>query len=191
MRPMIQRADEECDQAHGLFGPGQADEPREGGVEDAFAGERPGDGVPEGGDGWAPALEDEWGEDDSLPELGVGAGVPLVLQHADGDDEDEEIDGIETGEAGEPELALAEGFAAVGVVVGEDVAGDEEEEADEDVAVVDEGIEKAEMRRREVEEDDEDGEQSADAGERREGRLASGGRLRSQCWRLHDLGLGL
>ncbi len=139
-------SDEQSDQAQRLRGPGEADEPGEGGVEDAFAGERPGYGVPEGGDGWAPALEDEWGEDDSLPELGVGASVPLVLQHGDGDDEDEEIDGIETREAGEPELALGEGLRAVGVVVGEDVAGDEEEDADEDVAVVDEGIEEAEVR---------------------------------------------
>ena len=57
-----------------------------------------------------PTLEDERGEDDSLPELGVGARVPLVLHHAEGDEEDEEIDGIETGEAGEPELALVEGL---------------------------------------------------------------------------------
>ncbi len=58
-------------------------------VEDALAGEGPGDGVPEGGDRWAPTLEDERGEDDSLPELGVGARVPLVLHHAEGDEEDE------------------------------------------------------------------------------------------------------
>jgi hypothetical protein len=91
--------------------------------------------------------------------------VPFVAHHGDGEQEHEEIDGIEAGETGEPELALAEGFAAVGVVVGEDVAGDEEEDADEDVTVVDEGIEKAEMGRREVEEDDEDREEGADAGE--------------------------
>ena len=78
--------DEEEDQGQGSFGPGQADEPGEGGVEDAFAGEGPGDRVPEGGDRRAPTLKDERSEDDSLPELGVRAGGPLVLDHADGDD---------------------------------------------------------------------------------------------------------
>ena len=90
-------------------------------------------------------LKDEGGEDDSLPELEVGAGVPLVLHHAEGDEEHEEVDGVEAGEAGEPELALDEGFGAVGVVVGEDVAGDEEEDTHEDVTVIDDGIEEAEV----------------------------------------------
>jgi hypothetical protein len=103
-------------------------------------------------------------KDDSLPELGVRTGMPLVAHHADGEQENEEIDGIQTGETGEPELTLAKGFAAVGVVVGEDVAGDEEEDADEDIAVVDEGIKKTEVRRSEVEENDEDCEQGTDAG---------------------------
>ena len=79
MRPMAQSADEEQDQVQRSFGPRQADQPREGQVEDALAGEGPGDGVPEGGDRGAPTLEDERGEDDSLPELGVGPGVPFVL----------------------------------------------------------------------------------------------------------------
>ena len=48
--------------------------------------------------------------------------MPLVTHHADGEQEHEEIDGIQTGETGEPELTLAKGLAAVGVVVGEDVA---------------------------------------------------------------------
>ena len=98
--------DEEGDEAEGLSGPGQADEPGEGGVEHALAGEGPGDGVPEGGDRRAPALEDERGEDESLPELGVRACVPLFLHHADGDEQDEEIDGIQARDAGQPELAL-------------------------------------------------------------------------------------
>ena len=139
------------------FGPRKADEPGEGGIEDALAGEGPGDGVPKSGDRGAPTLEDERSEDEALPELGVGAGVPLVQNHAEGDDEDEEVDGIETREAGEPEVALDECFAAVGIVVGEDVTGDQEEDADEDVAVIDERVQKAEVGRREVEEDDEDG----------------------------------
>jgi hypothetical protein len=142
------------DQVNGLPGPRGADEEGEGGVEDHLAGEGPGDGVPEGGEGRTPTLENEWREDEALPELEVGAGLPLALQHVEGEDEDEKIDGIESGEAGEPEVALDEGRGAVGVIVSEDVAGDEEEDADEDVAIVDDGIEETEMRRREVKEDD-------------------------------------
>jgi hypothetical protein len=182
--------DEESDQTLRRFGPGQADEPGEGEVENALAGEGPGYGVPEGGDGGAPTLKNKRGEDDSLPELAVGAGVPLVLEHADREDEDEEIDGIEARETGEPELALREGFAAVGVVVGEDVARDDEEDTDEDVSVIDEGIEEAEVRGREVKEDDEDGEQGADASEGGEGWLASGCGLMGRGRRLLDLGFG-
>jgi hypothetical protein len=37
-------------------------------------------------------------------------------------------------------LALVEVSAPVGGVIGEDVPGDEEEDADEDVSVVDEGL---------------------------------------------------
>ncbi len=140
------------------FGPGCADEPGEGGVEDDLAGEGPGDSVPEGGDRWAPALKDQWSEDHSLPEFEVGAGVPLFLNHAERDDQDQEIDGVKTREAGQPKLPLDESLGAIGVVVGEDVAGDEEEDADEDVTVIDDGIKESEVRRREVEEDDEDGE---------------------------------
>src|SRR5271154_6429702 len=105
--------------------------------------------------------------------------MPLVLNHAYGEDEDEKIDGIEAGEAGEPELALGEGSAAIGVVVGEDVAGDEEEDADEDVSVVDEGVEKDEMRRGEEKEDDEDGKESADSCEGRKLGLSRSCRFRN------------
>ena len=65
--------------------------------------------------------------------------------------------------------------AAVGVVVGEDVAGDEEEDADEDVAVVDEGVEKAEVRRREMKRMMKMARQGADAGEGGERGFAGGG----------------
>ncbi len=102
----------------------------------------------------------------------------------------QKIDGIETRESGEPELALDEGLCAVGVVVGEDVAGDKEEGADKDVAVVDDWVEKAEVRRREVEEDDGQGEQGTDTGKRRQGRLAGGRWLSGQNWRPLGLGFG-
>ena len=184
-------AKQEKDELEGLLRPGQTDEPGEGQVEDALAGEGPGDGVPEGGDGGAPTLKYEGSEDDSLPELGVGAGEPLVLDHARRYEQNEEIDGVETGEAGEPELALVEIAAAVGIVVGKDVAGDEEEDSNEDVSVVDEGVEKAEMRRGEVEEDDEDGEEGADAGEGGQLRLSRGRRLRCCCSRFFGFELRL
>ena len=74
--------------------------------------------------------------------------------------------------AGGSVIWLPSGGGAVSVVVGEDVAGDEEEDADEDIAVIDEGIEKAEVRRGEMEKNDEDGEEGADAGEGGQGWLA-------------------
>jgi hypothetical protein len=132
--------EKEKDELQGLLRPGQANHPREGEIEDALAGEGPGDGIPEGCDGRAPALQDEGCEDESLPKLGMRAGLPLVLHHPQRDEENEEIDGIETGEAREPELTFIEISAPVGIVVGEDIAGDEEEDADEDVSVVDEGV---------------------------------------------------
>jgi hypothetical protein len=121
----------------------------------------------------------------------VGTGIPLVLHHTEGDDENEKIDRIKTREAGEPEVALDESFAAVSVVVGEDVAGDQEEDADEDITVIDKGIEKAKMGRREVEEDDEDGEEGADAGKRGQRRFAGKARPGGRSRRLSDFGLGL
>jgi hypothetical protein len=98
--------------------------------------------------------------------------VPLVLDHAEGDEQHEEVDGIEAREAGQPELTLDEGLRTVGVVIGEDVARDEEEDAYEDVAVVDDGIEQTEVWGGEVEEDDEDSEQGTNTGESWQGRLA-------------------
>ena len=155
--------DDQKNQPRWFLWPWEANEPRECRVEDDFTRQGPGDGVPEGGDRGAPPLEDERGENHSLPEFEVGACVPLVLDHAEGDEEHEEVDGVEAGEAGQPELTLDEGLRAVGVVLGEDVAGDEEEDANKDVAVVDDGVEEAEMWWGEVEEDDEDSEQGTDA----------------------------
>ena len=117
--------------------------------------------------------------------------MPLVANHGDGKEKDEEIDGVQPRETGEPELTFDQEFATVGVVVGEDVAGDEEEDADEDVAIVDEWKEKAEVRRREVEEDNREGEKGADAGERRQRRLARDCGLGSRSGRPLDLGFGL
>ncbi len=83
-----------------------------------------------------------------------------------------QINGIEPREAGDPEVALVERLGAVGIVIRKDVAGDQEEDADEDVAAVDEGVEQAQMRRREVEEHNTEREQRANAGQGRQGRLA-------------------
>jgi hypothetical protein len=110
-------------------------------------------------------LEDKRREDNSPPELGVRACLPLVLNHAERDQENKEIDRIKAGETGEPEVALRKRIAAVGVVVGENVPGDEEEDSDKNIAVVDKWVEKTEVRRREMEQNDEDCKQCADAGE--------------------------
>ena len=103
----------------------------------------------------------------SLPEIRVGAGVPFILQHAQGQRENQKIDGIEAGEAGEPELPLDQGGGAVGVVVGQDKAGDEEEETHKHVRVIDDGIQVMQMRRREVEQHNIQSQQSSESGESR------------------------
>ncbi len=75
------------------------------------------------------------------------------------------IDRIEPRETGEPELALVERGAAVEVVVGEDETRDQEEDVDEDEAVLNKGTKRAEVGRREVEENDIERQQGTDAGE--------------------------
>jgi hypothetical protein len=117
--------------------------------------------------------------------------VPLILDHARGDEQNKKVDRIEAREAGEPELALVEILATVGVVVSKDVTGDEEEDADEDVSVVDKRVQNAEMGRREVEENDKDGKQCPNACEGGELWLAKGRRPRSLYLRLFDFELML
>ena len=68
-------AEQQRDQAAGRFGPGQANEPGEGEVEGGLAGERPGDGVPEGGERGAPALQQQRRQDDPGEELGRASGL--------------------------------------------------------------------------------------------------------------------
>ncbi len=168
------------DEARGGFGPGQADEPGKAEVEQQVAGEGPGDGVPEGGEHGAPALEEERGEDDAGEELAVGVGVPLADEHDDGQRQRECVDGVEAGEARAPEVTLLEWGGAAGVVVGEDVAGEQEEEADEDVGVIDDGVERPHVRRGEVEEHDVHREQGTHTGERRQRRRFA--RVRRGAW---------
>ena len=78
MSPTAQMASSSAIRRPGDLGQRQADEPGEGEVEQRLAGEGPGDGVPEGGEHRAPALEQERGEDDAGEELAVGVGVPLA-----------------------------------------------------------------------------------------------------------------
>src|SRR6266567_3604883 len=95
----------------------------------------------------------------------MGPGVPLQLEHLERDDQREQKDRIEPREAGQPELALDQRSGPIGVVVGQDVAGDQEEHVHEHVAVVDDPIQRSEVRRREVKEDDIEGEERANARE--------------------------
>jgi hypothetical protein len=119
-------------------------------------------------------LKEKRGEEEAVPELDVRAGLPFDREQRKGEQEDEEVGGVEAGEAGYPEVAFDQSGGAAGVVVGEDEAGDQEEAADKDEAVVEDGLEPGEVRRGEVEEQDGDGEQRADAGEGGKRRLAGG-----------------
>ena len=101
--------EKKSDQPGGFGRPWKAHQQREHGVEGDLAGERPGDGVPEGGEVGEPALEKDEREEGALPEIVEIADVPLGTQHFPGADEDEEVDGIEAGKAGDPEFAVVEG----------------------------------------------------------------------------------
>ena len=70
--------------------------------------------------------------------MGLRLGVKFDGEHAHRNDQAEQIHGVEPREACQPELAylhLASG-RAIGVVVGEDEARKQQEEADRGVAVV-------------------------------------------------------
>ena len=98
-------------------GPGVEQE-GEGQVEHDLTREGPGHGVAEGGKVWTPTLKEQGSQDDPTPELSMRAGGPLALQHANGDNQYQKIDGIETGEACKPEPSrFVEGEGAIGVVI--------------------------------------------------------------------------
>ena len=94
--------------------------------------------------------------------------VELRPEHAEGNNQAEEVDGVEPGESREPELAEAHFAArsAIGIVVGEDEAGEQKKEADRGVAVVDDGCQPAEGPGiGKVEEDQVEGREGAEAGQ--------------------------
>src|SRR5208283_2318039 len=122
-------------------------------------------------------------------EVRVSARVPLGLEHGEGDGQREQEDGIEAGEAGAPEVALDQRRGPTGVVICKNVAGEQEEEDDKDIAAVDDRIEKPHVRRGEVEEHDGERKQGADAGERRQIRSARGGARLRYGWGWSDGGL--
>jgi hypothetical protein len=106
-------------------------------------------------------------------EVAMRVRLPLEAQERHGKDEDQQVNRVHAREARDVEAALVQ-HGAVGVVVGKDEAGDQEEEADEGEGVIDQRPQKRGQRRREVEEHDIHGEQRAKAGQGRQRRLARG-----------------
>ena len=141
---------------------------RENEIEERLGAHGPCGRVPEGGERWAPSLQQQRREHHAPGELRVRARVPFLHEHADGDQQGEEIDGIEARQTREPEIASAELalLGALGIVVGEHESGEQQEETDRGVAVVDNGRKGAEpFRIREVEEDDVESGEGPQAGE--------------------------
>ena len=132
----------------------------------------------------APALQGERSEEEAEVEVVGRVSGPLLLEERDGKDQGEEVDRVNARDAGNVEGPLAERWA-VSVVVRQNEARNEKEKAYEDKGVVDDGAEDTNMRGREVEQHDVDGENGSKAGERGKGWLADGrgvGRLRLS-WR--------
>lgn len=159
-----------------------ADDPGEEEVIEGLGGHGPRGGVEEGGDFRDPALKEERREDQGSEEEGVGVAGVFGRQVAPGEEEAKQVNGIDAGEAGLPETHCIElAVASAGtVVVGEDVAGEEDEEADGGVSGIDDrgevqlgipvderqremGPEMEPIRIGEVKEDDVDGGEGAKA----------------------------
>ena len=102
--------------------------------------------------------------------------VPLGLEHWERDGQREQVDRVEAGEAGAPELSLDQRRRAVDVVVREDVAGEKKENGNQGVGGVDHRRDEPHVRRGEVEEHDGEGKQGAETGERRQIRPTRGRR---------------
>src|SRR5271154_71743 len=115
-----------------------------------------------------PSLEQQRGENHSQAKVQPGVGVHLLRQHAYGEQQTEGVNGIKAGEASGPKAARGEGptLGAIGIVIGEDKAGKQQEEADGNVSAVDHGAQRSKrMRIGKMEEDQIEGGKTADARE--------------------------
>ena len=144
-------------------------EPRKGEIEEPLGGHGPGGRVEEGSDFRNPALQKQRRKDHCEPEHGVCVLTILRGQIAPGKDEAEQVNGIDPRETGLPEADVVE-LAFTGarcVVVGQDVTGEQDKEADGGVTGVDDRCENSKpIGIREMKENDVDGREGAQAGQR-------------------------
>src|SRR5579871_4584545 len=171
-------------QPGGLSRPRQQNQPRECCIEGHLGGERPCNGVPEGSQTWTQPLQQKGSHDKSLPELQWRARSPLQLKHLERDQQRKQVDRVEAREPGQPELPFHQRRPAVGIVIRKDVPGDQKEDVDEDKTILNERPQQTEMRRREVKQNDIEGKQCPNAGQRRQRWLArrlDGGCRRRNC----------
>ncbi len=118
-----------------------------------------------------PSLQQQRGENQSQAKVEPGVRLDLLRQHAHRKQQAEGIDGIEPGEASGPEAARGERslLGAIGIVIGEDEAGEQQEEADRDVSAVDDRAQRSKrMGIGKMEKDEIEGGKTADARERRQ-----------------------
>src|ERR1700733_15254027 len=129
-----------------------------------------------------PSLQQQGGENQSQAKIQLGVGVHLLRQHAHGEQQTEGIDGIKAGEASGPKAACGERptLGALGIVIGEDEAGEQQEEADGNVSAIDHRAQRSKrMRVGKMEEDQIGGGKTADA---RKGRQLGAAGSRSRSW---------
>ncbi len=163
----------EQDQQHGArpLWTAAGDEPWEQQIEERLGRHGPGGRVPKRRQGRMPSLQQQRGKGDSQAKVEAGVGAHLLRQHTHGEQQTEGIDGIEAGEARGPKAARGERAAlgALGIVIGENETGKQQEKADGNVSAVDHRTQRSKrMRIGKMEEHQVEGGKTADAGEGRQ-----------------------
>ena len=85
-----------------------------------------------------PSLQQQRGENQSQAKIEPGVRLDLQRQHAHRKEQAEGIHGIKPGEASRPKASRRERslLGPIGIVIGENEAGEQQEEADGDVSTV-------------------------------------------------------
>ena len=118
-----------------------------------------------------PSLQQQRRENHPQAEVQPGVRRQLLHQHAYREQQAEGIDRIEAGETSRPKASRRERstFSALGIVIGEDEAGEQQEEADRNVPPVDNRAKRPKsMGIGKMEKDKIEGGETADTGEGRQ-----------------------
>ena len=137
-------------------------------VQHQLRGQRPANRVPESRKPRAPGLQGKRRQHHTGEELEVSVGLPFERQKRHGKQQHKQINRVNTRQPSHVKAPLRK-RRAVSIVVSQNEAGDQKEEADEGECVVDNAPQEHRHRGREVKKHDVDGKQRAKAGEGREG----------------------